>query len=634
MAAAAPYDPPPRSRSASRRSSTPSIFDRVREGLVTAEHIADEAGQVAASVGKAARTAQAVEDDLERAYGGDGRRGRASGTRATSTPSARRTYEGETTEGESESEARTGLIPSNVDKTRPTPKVVPYQPASSTTRQRKKPATSSADSVAAFSSTVEATQEAVDDLADDLELIASQRHRLTGLAYERHTKFHKRRPLDPPRTRAVELDEAVKLAALVANAKPDLERAYRDVSALQPRLAALVRATTSSSSSSARPLKRARKAYDTLTRTFAAVLDFVEDRVKEEVRAREDGQAEQALLGRMKDDHPEWERAKLVAQLQRAKKAAGETTLAKVDYSRDPYTARWLLQQPFTGLDGVLQAIDLAENGITKRDDEKTGSWALGSLLSRTFSPTRTGRSSSASRRSSRASKRSRNELEVGKTHRYRSEDKPRGPAGGDSSDGKDLLSGAPSSTTKDGGGDDDSDDSFDASNLPERVPTDDTSGYVESREELIEDAKAQRRTEHFYTPLVIVYWICIALLYIYYLVARLLGFDSPLGNVDLGSTFGNSAWNDTRDGLVLTSTTAAVVVESTSSSETGPRDLTGVPSATGLSEVLDRASSLEALLSSMSGTATASASASAREGTVTAMATMAHGRAEGEDEE
>lgn len=54
------------------------------------------------------------------------------------------------------------------------------------------------------------------------------------------------------------------------------------------------------------------------------------------------------------------------------------------------------------------------------------------------------------------------------------------------------------------------------------------------------------------------VYWTCIALLYIYYFIARGLGFASPLGNVDLGSVMGNSAWNDTHDGLVKTTTGAS----------------------------------------------------------------------------
>lgn len=122
---------------------------------------------------------------------------------------------------------------------------------------------------------------------------------------------------------------------------------------------------------------------------------------------------------------------------------------------------------------------------------------------------------------------------------------------------------------------------------------------------------------------------VLIAILYLYYLVARLLGFDSPLGNVDLGARFGNSAWNDTGDGLVRTSATAEMA-SATTSSEEGPRALTGAPGATGLSEVLSRASSLEALLSSVSGSITASAG----ERTATAMATMAHGQREEEVEE
>lgn len=375
--AAVPYDPPLRPRSQSRRSSvsSASVFDRVRSGLVAAEHLADEAGHVAASVGKAARTAQVLEDDIERAYGtDDARRGDDKTARkksSTTTSSGRRDYGGETTEGETEGEGddRGGLLSSRAgrvslvscdirsDSPAPlqpasTPRVVPYQPAPSTTaRQRRKALpVQASDSVTDFSSDVssslilsreapadhvsstqvDAAQEAVDDLADDVEHIASQRHRLTGLPYT--TKLFKRHARDPPRSRTVELDEAVKLAAVVANTKTDLEHAYKDVSALQPRLKALLAGPPPPrSSSSSKALKHAHKAYDTLTRSYASLLDFVEDRAKEEKRARDDGTAEGSLLDRMRDDHPEWDKAKLIAQLQRAKTAALETTLAKVD---------------------------------------------------------------------------------------------------------------------------------------------------------------------------------------------------------------------------------------------------------------------------------------------------------------
>lgn len=114
--------------------------------------------------------------------------------------------------------------------------------------------------------------------------------------------------------------------------------------------------------------------------------------------------------------------------------------------------------------------------------------------------------------RKSSSKRRSHSEREVGKSRRYHSEDKP---SSRHSSRGGRVRCqhrhGRVERRRKAAGratplvflvleegrrASDDSDDSFDASQLPERVPTDDTSGYVESREELIEDAKAQRRTE------------------------------------------------------------------------------------------------------------------------------------------
>ncbi|BGP45052.1 hypothetical protein JCM10450v2_000869 [Rhodotorula kratochvilovae] len=625
--AAVPYNPPPSSRSSrtadpprssSRRPSV-SLFDRVRSGLEAAEHLADDTERIAREVGKAARTAQTVEDDIEEAYR---REGGGSARREKPRRAVRKDYDDATTDGESDEEARTGLM-QRASKTTTKPDVVPYEPATSS-RQRKKAPAPAGDSLDAFLADVDAAQEAVDNLSDDVERIASQRHRLTGLPYALH-KLLSRRAHDPPRSRATEAKEAMQLAALIGCAKADLTRVYREVCALQPRMKALLAAPPSSTTEK-RALKRAQKEYGTLTASYASLLDFVEDRAKEEKRAKGDGSAEGSLMDRMRDDHPEWERAKLVAQLQSAKKAAQATSLVKVDYSRDPYTARWLLQQPFTELDDVLQAIDLAENGITSRKDEKTGSWALGSLLSRAFSPPRKPRKPSSSRKPkpSKRSSRSIAEHEVGKqasSHRYHSEEKPsRHSAASDVSTDTDEWTPVQEKGLSKG---EDSDDSYDASKLPERVPTDDTSGYVESREELIEDAKAQRRTEHFYTPLLVVYWhaqfrspppVLIALLYLYYLIARLLGFQSPLGNVDLGSHFGNSAWNDTADGLVQTRAASATPTTSTVALLT-PEVLTGLPSATAIEDVLRSASAFEEVL--------ASGAVSVVGGAITAMATV-----------
>ncbi|GAA6052322.1 hypothetical protein JCM3770_007251 [Rhodotorula araucariae] len=592
--AIAPYDPPPSARSSrtagaplssSRRSSV-SMFDRVRIGLQTAEHLADEAGLLAGQVGKAVRTAEKVEDDIEASYGHrDGRSYRGAQPLKDLTGN----YDDATTDGDSDDEAKTGLI-QRASKTPLTPAVVvPYEPAMSTTRQRKKTRPTAGDSIDGFVADVDSAQETVDDVSDAIEHIAKERSRLTGLPYTLHSLFEKN-VRSPPRSPTAEVKACEKLAAHVANAKDDLARAYKVVCALEPRMKALV-ASSPSSSGASKALERAQKEYDQLTRSYASLLDYVEDHAKEETRQRENGTAEEGLMDRIKDDHPKWDGAKILAQLQTAKKAAQATSLVKVDCSREPYTARWLLLQPFTELDEVLQAIDLAENGIASRKDERTGTWALGSLIS---APPSLSRKSKPSKHSLRVVA----EHEVGK-RRYRSEGKQSRRSGGAAAS-PDAAGGAPVQEMSLAKGED-SDDSFDANNLPERVPTDDTSGYVESREELIEDAKAQRRTEHLYTPLLIVYWVSIALLYLYYLIARLLGFESPLGNVDLGSHFGNSAWNDTSDGLVWTSAAAAAAAAtstpSPSPSPGGPKVLTGLPRETSLEQVLRTASSLEAVL-------------------------------------
>ena len=118
-----------------------------------------------------------------------------------------------------------------------------------------------------------------------------------------------------------------------------------------------------------------------------------------------------------------------------------------------------------------------------------------------------------------------------------------------------------------------------DVSKLPERVPTDDTSGYVESQAELIADAIDESKTEQcvsalsrssdapraellnlssLLTPFVSLFWVGIVILYGYYLLARLLGFQDPLGHVDLGETFGNDHWNDTDTAEEVSATLSA----------------------------------------------------------------------------
>ncbi|GJN91785.1 hypothetical protein Rhopal_004808-T1 [Rhodotorula paludigena] len=602
--ATTPYDPPPSSRSrasstprrtASRASRRDSLFDEVRHGLDVAEHYADAAGKIAGEVGKAAHIAQQVEDDIEQAYRPGGVRcGRAAALSRCSVQS----YGGTTTEGETDAEAKETLIPSRPSRAQSTASrssarssIVPYESASTGTRQRKKPTPSAVDLVGAFSEDVDARQEAVDALFDDIELVAIQRHRLTGTPYSVPQLFAGRAG-GPPRSRTVERDEATKLAALVGQAKADLLAEYKRVCALQPRSEALKAQQTEGANRDKR-LKRAFQSYTTLNSSFASLLDFVEDRAKEEKRWREAG-AQKALLRRIKEDHPDWERSRRKKEMLRARDASAGTTLETADLSS--CTGWWLLEHPFTELDTVLQSIDLAENGIKNQHDEKKGSWELGTLLSHAIpSLHRAGHKIPKSR-----SARQLNEHELRKSRRYRSEEKTPVHHGGEGDtdpedEGFDLL------PKKEKGKDSDDDDSIDLSQLPERVPTDDTSGYQESREELIADAKAQRRTEQ----------IAILVLYLYWGISRALGNESPLGNVDLGSHLGNSAWNDTSDGLVYTSDSSTESSTSSASSVV-PHDQTGLATQAPLGEVLASASRLSADTLSESIESSGSVSASA----------------------
>lgn len=59
-------------------------------------------------------------------------------------------------------------------------------------------------------------------------------------------------------------------------------------------------------------------------------------------------------------------------------------------------------------------------------------------------------------------------------------------------------------------------------------------------------------------TPFVSLFWVGIVILYGYYLIARLLGFEDPLGHVDLGETFGKEHWNDTDTAQEVSATLSA----------------------------------------------------------------------------
>jgi len=65
--------------------------------------------------------------------------------------------------------------------------------------------------------------------------------------------------------------------------------------------------------------KKLSREYTTLNSSFAKILDFVEDRAKEEREDVREGRMERRLLGEMKDDHPEWEESKRFGELKKVK---------------------------------------------------------------------------------------------------------------------------------------------------------------------------------------------------------------------------------------------------------------------------------------------------------------------------
>ncbi|GAA5985903.1 hypothetical protein JCM11641_004823 [Rhodosporidiobolus odoratus] len=596
---------PPSSRPSSRTSRPPSrppsqpqpqesLYDRLHTGLEIAEHWADEAGVIAGQAGKAARVGDRILSDVEDAYGqaggsggrysgggyGEGKGGSAGGYESTGS-------EGSMDQPPPKAASKAQSAPSVQP---PESKPVPYK-SDRQVRQRASgtlaPPGSAKDAIASLEADISYTQEAVDKVFDSIEEIAGQRHRLTGGPYPRirKTVLSKVQPGPLPRSHDVEGHESSDLIDNVNAVKPRLLAQYKAVCAIQPRFNALKSSATARADPTFGPLSRH---SSTLNKSFAGLLDFVEERAEEEKKDVTGGQADQRLLARMKEEHPEWRKNKRLTELKKAKEQAKAQGWGKVDVLS--YACWWMLDQPFAEFESVIQTIDLSENRISSPADEKTGTWALGSLLHKASMAFPHAHASGKSRPKSSSSSKSLTEREVGKRSSRRTSSSK-----SYYSEGKDQLKDVGSDVSTDT---DDWSDSekkllggggagkggIDLSQLPERVPTDDTSGYQETPEELLEDAKDQQKTERIYTPLLLLWWSLIACLYIYWALARFMGYENPLGNVDLGGHLGNTRWNDTSDGLTRSDGGPPGSTSSTSSepygfsSASGPTRTDGVP--------------------------------------------------------
>ncbi|TKA54586.1 hypothetical protein B0A53_02993 [Rhodotorula sp. CCFEE 5036] len=504
-----PYDPPVKSRRDSIRRD--SFLHEVEDGFERVATVADKVEHYAHEVEKGAQFGRHLVQELDDEYGAELQR-------------------------------------------RPSSRKAPAGPPGYDDHDRKQTLPSTSTSASAprgvqdpkhLLGEIEATQNEVDGLMHDLERIAELRHQLTGAAYAT-TELRGNQKRGPPASRKAEEKLVKDIAASASQATAGLLAVYDRVVSLPPQVDATARAVRDSNQ-----IHRVQKALTQINSSFANVLDFVEDRAEEEKQDIADGKSDARLRALMEEEHPTWYRSKTLMQLRDARAASKGQTFEKADPIS--YTFRWMVEHPFMQLDkAAVSAIDMAEHRNKSAQEPKTGSRKVGDPKAQK------GMASGNGSGFARWSKKQCNVLAVGKSHRARSA----------LSEGKD----APWTTLS--GSEDEFSDlekqkrkllkgsawAVDVSKLPERVPTDDTSGYQESQAELIADAIDESKTEHLLTPFVSLFWVGIVILYGYYLIARMLGFEDPLGHVDLGETFGNDHWNDTdaADGMSATLSASA----------------------------------------------------------------------------
>ena len=81
--------------------------------------------------------------------------------------------------------------------------------------------------------------------------------------------------------------------------------------------------------------KKLSREYTTLNSSFAKILDFVEDRAKEEREDVREWSMDTRLLDEMKDDHPEWEESKRLGELKKVKEEIKKKGYDGIDVRSD-----------------------------------------------------------------------------------------------------------------------------------------------------------------------------------------------------------------------------------------------------------------------------------------------------------
>ncbi|GAA5922190.1 uncharacterized protein JCM15063_003214 [Sporobolomyces koalae] len=448
-------------------------------------------------------------------------------------------------------------------------RVIPYQPSNIASTAHKSQSAPPRDEITALRSDLDSTQERIDDMFDLLETIAGERERLTGIRSQSQ---------NAGRTSAesVELGSTrehkimIKMKKRLSQAKTEIIAVYQQV-CLHDVTYNKIRQDLPTMTNESRKLMRD---HGTLNSSFAKILDFVEDRAKEETQAAKEGISESRLLQRIEGDHPEWDRTKTLAEVKRVKTNVRQTKGPSSD-NVETYVEKWIVENPFTELDRTaLQEIDVRENQVRQTSTAlPLVSAPADHSTNKGFEPLPSQHLPSASHRQGRSNVKHGKPKSKSKTrsttksyelshdrksHKYAE----LSDASTDTDELQDLEAQRRGTVHK---AQTQQEKELANTEIPYSVPSDDTSGYVESRAELLQDQKDRIATEHFWTPFVIVEWILIVIMLFYWIVTRGIGYQNPLGNINWARVVGDDAWSDTKP---TSSATLALHNSTTSSQE------------------------------------------------------------------
>lgn len=162
----------------------------------------------------------------------------------------------------------------------------------------------------------------------DLEEIAELRHQLTGAAYAT-TELRGNLKKVPPASRKAEKKLVDNIASSASHAIAGLLAVYDRVVSLPPQVAAAARGDSDS-----KQIHSVQKALTRVNSSFANVLDFVEDRAKEEKQDIADGKSDARLRALIEEEYPTWYRNKTLSQVRDARAVSKDQLFEKVDVSR------------------------------------------------------------------------------------------------------------------------------------------------------------------------------------------------------------------------------------------------------------------------------------------------------------